>query len=231
MEPVLSTRHLTYRYPDRTQALRGVDFDLYPSETVALLGANGSGKTTFVLHLNGILTRENGTITVTGLPMERANLAEIRRKVGLVLQDPDDQLFMPTVLEDVSFGPLAAGVAPPEALESARAALTEAGYTGSHDRPPYHLSAGEKRRVAIAGVLASRPEILILDEPTTFLDPPAQRALARAIRRLTQAKIVVTHDCAFAQAVASRAVFFANGVIAAEGSVSEIVERFGWRTY
>lgn len=229
MEPVLSIRQLTYTYPDGTQALRGVDFDLYPSETVALFGTNGSGKTTFVLHLNGILTG-GGNITVAGLPMVNRHMPEIRRKVGLVLQDPDDQLFMPTVIEDVSFGPLAAGVERQKALDLARTALVEAGYTGSLDRPPYHLSAGEKRRVAIAGVLASRPEILILDEPTTFLDPPAQRALAEAIRRLPQAKIVVTHDAAFALAVATRAVFFANGTIAAEGSVSELVDRFGWRT-
>ena len=228
MEPVLTTRQLTHSYSDGTQALRGVDFDLYPGETVALFGANGSGKTTFVLHLNGILTGE-GSVTVAGLPMGKKHLAEIRRKVGLVLQDPDDQLFMPTVLEDVSFGPLAAGIEREQALALARTALAEAGYTGSYNRPPYHLSAGEKRRVAIAGVLASRPEILILDEPTTFLDPPAQRALAAAIQPLAQAKIVVTHDADFAQAVATRAVFFANGVIAAAGSVSELVNRFGWK--
>lgn len=230
MEPVLSVRQLTYSYPDGTPALRGVDFDLFPGETVAVFGANGSGKTTFVLHLNGILTG-GGSITVAGLPMQQNNLARIRKIVGLVFQDPDDQLFMPTVIDDVSFAPLAAGVERREALETAKAALAEAGYTGSLDRPPYHLSAGEKRRVAIAGVLASRPEILILDEPTTFLDPPAQRSLAAAIRRLAQAKLVVTHDCAFAQAVATRAVFFRDGVIAATGGVSELVDRCGWRTY
>ena len=228
MQTILSARQLCYSYPDGTEALRGVNFDLHAGESVALLGANGSGKTTFVLHLNGILLASGGSLIVDGLPVERSTLDQIRRKVGLVFQDPDDQLFMPTVLEDVTFGPLSAGAQYVDAVATARSALAAAGYTGPEDRPPYHLSAGEKRRVAIAGVLASRPDILILDEPTTFLDPPAQRTLVQTLRRLPQAKIVVTHDGAFAEAVASRAVFFMNGAIAAEGSVSEILERFDW---
>jgi cobalt/nickel transport system ATP-binding protein len=227
MEPLIEVRGLCYRYEDGTPALNGVDFQLYPGETVALLGANGSGKTTFVLHLNGLLTGE-GEVRICGMPVEKNNLREVRRKVGVVFQDPDEQLFMPTVLEDVAFGPLNLGAAPEEALARARAALAEVGMSSTVEKAPYHLSAGEKRRVALAGVLAMRPEILVLDEPTTFLDPPGQRDLVTALRRLPQAKILVTHDAVFAAALATRAVFFEKGRVIAEGSAADLVEQFCW---
>jgi energy-coupling factor transporter ATP-binding protein EcfA2 len=227
MPPLIEVRHLHFHYEDGTPALEGVDFRLDPGETVALLGANGSGKTTFVMHLNGLLTGE-GSIRVCGLPVEKGNLPAIRRRIGLVFQDSESQLFMPTVLEDVAFGPLNLGMSREQALERARAALVTAGMATAEARAPYHLSAGEKKRVAIAGILAMDPEILVLDEPTTFLDPPGRRALAELLVGLPQAKILVTHDIAFAQAICQRAVFFERGVIAAEGSVEEIATRFGW---
>ncbi|HTR38001.1 MAG TPA: ABC transporter ATP-binding protein [Bryobacteraceae bacterium] len=227
MTPLIEVRDLSFRYDDGTQALEGVNFILQPGETVALLGANGSGKTTFVLQLNGIL-RGEGTVTICGLPVNKENLAAIRSKIGMVFQDAEEQLFMPTVLEDVAFGPLNQGLPQEEAVARAQAALERAGLLHAANKAPYHLSAGEKRQVALAGVLAMQPEILVLDEPTTFLDPPAQRNLADLLRDLPQAKLIVTHNTRFAAALASRAVFFEKGKLVADGSVDEIVHRYDW---
>jgi len=227
MAPIVRVRGLRFRYEDGTPALNGVDFELAPGETVALLGANGSGKSTFVMHLNGLLTGE-GEIEVCGLRIAKEHLAAIRRKVGLVFQDSESQLFMPSVLEDVAFGLLNLGMHPVDAAARAKEALERVGMGAAVGRAPYHLSAGEKKRVAIAGILAMDPEILVLDEPTTFLDPPGQRALAGLLAGLPQAKILVTHDIPFADAICNRAVFFESGRIAAEGPVAEIAARFGW---
>lgn len=220
-------RGLRFHYDDGTAALDGVDFELAPGEAVALLGPNGSGKTTFVMHLNGLLWGE-GALEVCGMPMTRQNAAAIRRKVGLVFQDSESQLFMPSVLEDVAFGPLNQGVSREQAAGRALAALQQVGMGAAAARAPYHLSAGEKKRVAIAGVLAMAPEILVLDEPTTFLDPPARRGLAELLVQLPQAKILVTHDIPFAQRICQRAVFFEAGKIVAGGAVRELAGQFGW---
>jgi cobalt/nickel transport system ATP-binding protein len=228
MSAVVRVRDLRFRYEDGTEALRGVDFNLDAGETVVLLGPNGSGKTTFVLHLNGLLGDGSGKIEICGEPLHAANKAAIRHKVGLVFQDSDNQLFMPTVLEDVAFGPLNSGLSAAEAEAMARTALEQTGMLHAASRAPYHLSSGEKKRVAIAGVLATQSEILVLDEPTTFLDPPAQQSLLDLLRKLPQAKILVTHDLAFAAALAGRAVFFLDGKAAGEGSVPEVIARFGW---
>ena len=227
MMPLITVRNLHFRYPDGTPALNGIDFDLFPRESVALLGANGSGKTTFVLHLNGLLTGE-GSIEVCGMAVNKENMVRIRQRIGIVFQDSETQLFMPTVLEDVAFGLLNAGMAPKAAAERARTALESTGMAGAAEKAPYHLSAGEKKRVAIAGILAMQPEILILDEPTTYLDPPGQNSLVELLSGLPQAKIIVTHDIRFAEAMAQRACFFERGKIAGAGPVSEIVRRFGW---
>lgn len=228
--PVLTVRGLSHRYPDGTQALNGIDFDLFPGECVALLGANGSGKTTFVLHLNGLLEAEpeHGSIEVCGIPLHRSTLDQARVKIGLVFQDSDEQLFMPTVLEDVAFGPANLGLGTQAAAARAKDMLERVGMAGALGKAPYHLSAGEKRRVAIAGVLAMEPEILVLDEPTTFLDPPGQRDLASLLAGLPQAKILATHDVEFARSLATRAVFFEKGRVAGEGPVEEIIRRFDW---
>jgi cobalt/nickel transport system ATP-binding protein len=225
--PAVEVCGLRFRYPDGTEALNGIDFTLRMGESVALFGANGSGKTTFAMHLNGLLSGE-GAIRICGLPVEKRNLETIRAKVGLVFQDADSQLFMPTVLEDVAFGLLNRGMEPDQAAARARSSLEAVGMSGAAERAPYHLSAGEKKRVALAGILAMEPEVLVLDEPTTFLDPPAQRNLAELLRELPQAKIVVTHNIRFAQAVCDRAVFFEHGTIAAAGPVEELVARFEW---
>jgi cobalt/nickel transport system ATP-binding protein len=152
----------------------------------------------------------------------------IRRKVGVVFQDSDSQLFMPTVLEDVTFGLLNRGSDAPSATTRALAALEVVGMSAAASRAPYHLSSGEKKRVAIAGILAMDPEILVLDEPTTYLDPPAQRSLADLLAHLPQAKILVTHDIPFALALSDRAVFFQEGLITAEGKVQEVISHAGW---
>jgi len=227
MARLVEVRGLRFRYPDGTQALDGVDFTLDSGESVALFGANGSGKTTFAMHLNGLLEGE-GEVEVCGLRAGRTNLEAIRGKVGMVFQDADNQLFMPTVLEDVAFGLLNRGLDAAEATARARDALEAVGMAQAAGRAPYHLSAGEKKRVALAGILVMEPEILVLDEPTTFLDPPAQRVLADLLNRLPQAKVVVTHNTPFARTVCDRAVFFACGKIADCGAVEEIATRFDW---
>ncbi len=227
---VLTVENLRHRYPDGTQALNGIDFHLNSGECVALFGANGSGKTTFVLHLNGLMETapEQGSIEVCGMPVNKTTLDRVRAKIGLVFQDSDEQLFMPTVLEDVAFGPANLGLSPAAAAARAKDMLDRVGMSAALRKAPYHLSAGEKRRVAIAGVLAMEPEILVLDEPTTFLDPPGQRELASLLAGLPQAKILVTHDVEFALALATRAVFFEHGRVAGEGPVDEIIRRFDW---
>jgi len=193
-----------------------------------LLGANGSGKTTFLLHLVGLLSGQ-GEIRVCGQDLTPENVAFVRRKIGVLFQDSDDQLFMPTVAEDIDFGPLNMGVSPDE-IERRRAdALRRVGLEGLDERAPHHLSAGQKRRIALAGLLTMEPEVILLDEPATFLDPPARRGLVRLLGGLPQAKLIVTHDLSLASALATRAVFFEQGRIAAEGSVDELAERFDWR--
>jgi cobalt/nickel transport system ATP-binding protein len=212
---------------DGTAALNGVAFRLERGESVALLGPNGSGKATFVLHLNGLLTG-HGSIEICGLKPEKKNLPAIRRKVGLVFQDADNQLFMPPVLADVAFGLQNMGRDPAAAARRAGTVLETAGIAAVACRAPYHLSAGEKKRAAIAGVLAMEPEVLVLDEPTTFLDPPTERALAQLLSLLPQSKLLVTHNIPFAAAICNRAVFLEQGRITAEGTVREIGTRFEW---
>ena len=228
MQPLIDIHGLTYNYEDGTQALSGIDFQLMPAETVVLFGANGSGKTTFLLHLNGLL-QGSGAISICGLEVSATNMTQIRSLVGMVFQDSDEQLFMPTVLEDVAFGPLHQGLSETDAELAALNALRSVGINGLEHKAPYHLSAGEKKRVAIAGVLAMQPDILVLDEPTTFLDPPGQRGLIQILRSLPQAKVIATHDICFAQALATRAVFFEKGKIKGVGGVNQIIEQFSWR--
>ncbi len=229
-DPLIEVRGLTFGYGEGAPALSKIDFRLEQGESVALLGPNGSGKTTFILHLIGLLEGQ-GSIEVCGMRMAKPNLAAIRRRVGVVFQDSESQLFMPTVLEDVAFGPLNSGLDRHEALHRALHALQTVGMEAAAERPPYHLSAGEKKRTAIAGILATKPEILVLDEPTTFLDPPGQSSLAGLLSSLPQAKIIVTHNIPFALSLCTRAVFFTGGRIAANGPVAEIVRRFDWEPY
>ncbi|UQI43289.1 energy-coupling factor ABC transporter ATP-binding protein [Streptomyces sp. HU2014] len=219
----LEVSGLAYAYPDGHQALFGVDLTVARGERVALLGPNGAGKTTLVLHLNGILGGGLGGVRVGGLPVERRNLAEVRRRVGIVFQDPDDQLFMPTVREDVAFGPATAGVRGPELEARVRKALALVGMEGFADRPPHHLSFGQRRRVAVATVLVMEPEILVLDEPSSNLDPASRRELADILRALDVTVLMVTHDLPYALELCGRAVVLSDGVIVADGATRELL--------
>ncbi|MEU0374093.1 ABC transporter ATP-binding protein [Streptomyces sp. NPDC006283] len=219
----LDVRGLAYAYPDGHQALFGVDLTVGRGERVALLGPNGAGKTTLVLHLNGILAGGVGSVAVAGLPVDKKNLAEVRRRVGIVFQDPDDQLFMPTVREDVAFGPASAGLRGAELEARVTAALTRVGMADFADRPPHHLSFGQRRRVAVATVLAMEPEILVLDEPSSNLDPASRRELADVLRSLDVTVLMVTHDLPYALELCPRSVILSDGVIAADGGTQELL--------
>ena len=224
---MIEVKDLSYEYAESGLVLRGVDYSQRAGESVALLGANGSGKTTFALHLNGILQGQ-GEVWVGGIQVENATLEQVRRKVGFVFQSAENQLFLPTVLEDVMFGLLNQGVEVDEAKRRA-GEMIESMHLGAYaGRNPFHLSAGEKRRAALAGVLVMQPEVLILDEPTTFLDPPGIRELAVMLNREEMSKLIITHDSQFALATTTRAVFFEKGRIVAEGPTREIMDRFDW---
>jgi cobalt/nickel transport system ATP-binding protein len=222
-EPVLDVRGLAHAYPDGHQALFGVDLHVHRGERVALLGPNGAGKTTLVLHLNGILTAGAGTVAVSGLPVTKPNLAEVRRRVGVVFQDPDDQLFMPTVRDDVEFGPRNLGLRGPALDAAVERALTLVGMEEYADRPPHHLSFGQRRRVAVATVLAMEPEILVLDEPSSNLDPASRRELADILRSLDVTVLMVTHDLPYALELCPRSVILSGGVVVADGPTRDLL--------
>ncbi len=226
MTPSLEVRGLAYAYPDGHQALFGIDLTVERGERVALLGPNGAGKTTFILHLNGILHGGAGTVRVGGLevrPDDRESLREIRRRVGIVFQDPDDQLFMPTVRDDVAFGPANLGLRGAELDARVTEALDAVGMRDVADRPPHHLSFGQRRRVAVATVLAMRPEILVLDEPTSNLDPASRRELAEILRSLDVTLLLVTHDLPYALELCERSVVLSAGSIVADGPTADVL--------
>ncbi|MEO9323210.1 ABC transporter ATP-binding protein [Nocardioides sp. C4-1] len=221
--PVLDVRGLAYAYPDGHQALFGVDLQVHAGERVALLGPNGAGKTTLVLHLNGILTAGRGTVSVSGLPVGKQHLAEVRRRVGIVFQDPDDQLFMGSVRADVGFGPANLGLRGPALEARVMAALEQVGMAELADRPPHHLSFGQRRRVAVATVLAMEPEVLVLDEPTSNLDPASRRELADILRSLDVTVLMVTHDLPFALELCPRSVVLGDGHVVADGRTYDVL--------
>lgn len=221
--PALEVRNVHFAYPDGRVALVGVDLTVAPGERVALLGPNGAGKTTLVLHLNGIHTPTAGSVHVTGLAVTKRTLREVRRRVGLVFQDPDDQLFLPTVGQDVAFGPANLGIRGPELDARVQEALAAVGMLGVADRSPHHLSFGQRRRVAVATVLAMRPDILVLDEPTSNLDPAARRELAHILLSLPQTILLVTHDLPYALQLCPRAIVMNEGRIRADGPTREIL--------
>jgi cobalt transport protein ATP-binding subunit len=219
----LHVEGLAYAYPDGHQALFGVDLRVEEGERVAVLGPNGAGKTTLVLHLNGVLTAGAGRIEVAGLPVAKANLKEIRRRVGVVFQDPDDQLFMPTVRDDVAFGPANFGLRGTDLDARVKQALDAVGMADHADRSPMHLSGGQRRRVALATVLACDPEILVLDEPSANLEPVARRELAEVLLGLDRTMLMVTHDLPYALQVCPRSVLIDGGVIVADGPTRELL--------
>jgi cobalt/nickel transport system ATP-binding protein len=221
--PTLVVKHLHFIYPDGRPALHGVSLQINRGEKVALVGPNGAGKSTLMLHLNGILEGD-GEIQVADLPVEKTNLPVIRAKVGLVFQSPDDQLFSPTVFEDVAFGPLHMGL--PEAQVRARVneALKQVEMQDYADRLSHHLSVGEKKRIAIATVLSMKPEILILDEPSAGLDPRARRGLINLLRELPLTMLVSTHDMLLVQELFPRMVIMDEGRIVADGTTEHLME-------
>lgn len=221
--PVLDVQGLAYAYPDGHQALYGVNLHVHAGERVALLGPNGAGKTTLVLHLNGILTGGAGAVAISGLEVTKKNLPEIRRRVGVVFQDPDDQLFMPRVRDDVAFGPANLGVKGAELDRQVMEALDRVGMADFADRPPHHLSFGQRRRVAVATVLVMEPEILILDEPSSNLDPASRRELAEILKSLDVTVMMVTHDLPYALELCERSVILSDGVIVADGSTYDVL--------
>ncbi len=214
---------VTFAYPDGTAALRGVSFRIHHGESVGLVGANGAGKSTLLLHLPGILLPSSGHVRVGDWPVTAKTLPQVRRSLGMVFQDPDDQLFMPTVGDDVAFGPLNLGLPSDEVEARVAGALERVGATHLRQRPPYKLSGGEKRAAAIASVLSMSPDILVMDEPSANLDPASRRRLIALLRSFEHTKIVATHDLDLVQDVCTRTIVLRDGRVAADGPTAEVL--------
>lgn len=220
---LVEVNDLHFRYPDGTAALKGVSFRIVHGESVAIIGGNGAGKSTLLQHLGASLLPQQGEVRIGEVPLTPATAAAVRRSVGSVFQDADDQLFMSTVFEDVAFGPLNLGLAPAEAERRAVAALERVGMAHLRDRPPYKLSAGEKRAVAIATVLSMAPDVLVMDEPSANLDPRGRRRLIELLLSFEHTKIVATHDLELVVEVCPRVIVLDRGTVVAEGSARELL--------
>lgn len=218
---MVTVEDLCFSYGNR-EVLRQITFSLRPGAKVGLLGPNGAGKSTLLLHLNGIL-QGRGRIVIDGLELQTGNLARIRQKVGLVFQDPDDQLFCPSVFEDVAFGPLYASLSAAEVEQRVDRALTAVGMQQARERSPHHLSGGEKKRVALATVLSMQPALLALDEPTNGLDPRARRSLIELLRGLPNTMLVATHDLAMLEELLPEAIVMDEGKVVFQGPTSELL--------
>ena len=222
MHHTLDIQDLHFSYPDGRKALHGVSLFINPGEKTAIVGPNGSGKSTLLLHLNGIL-RGEGEVHVCGKELTDDSLRQIRALVGLVFQDPDDQLFSQSVYEDVAFGPLYMGLPKEGLAQKVRQALEDVGMAGSEERVPHHLSEGEKKRVAIATVLSMDPEVLVLDEPTAGLDPRGRRELIQLLRGLPQTMLVATHDMRMVAELFERTVIIDEGQVVGDGPTAQIL--------
>lgn len=226
MTPAIEVRNLRYTYPDGTEALKSISFRVEEGMCIGLIGPNGSGKSTLLLHLNGVLPeRLDGvpSVVVAGVPMSPNTLFPIRRQVGLLFQDPDDQLFCPTVYEDVAFGPKQFGVPATEIREVVETTLRNVGLAGFGDRSPHHLSGGEKQRVCLAGILACAPGVLVLDEPTNNLDPRGKRELKELLKTIPATKIIASHDLELVVDLCQRTIILDNGMIIADGPTIELL--------
>jgi cobalt transport protein ATP-binding subunit len=226
MKHAIEVTNLRYRYHDGTEALRGVSLRVSPGECVGLLGPNGSGKSTVLLHLNGILPEKpiaDGAVRIQGEPITAENLEAVRRQVGLLFQDPDDQLFCATVAEDVAFGPQQLGLSDAEVKARVEKSLAQVGLAGHAHRATHHLSHGEKRRACLAGVLACAPTILVLDEPTSDLDPRGRREFKALLRQIPATKLIATHDLELVVELCPRSIVLDQGQIVADGATTELL--------
>jgi cobalt/nickel transport system ATP-binding protein len=220
--PAVLIEDLHFAYPDGTKALHGVDLLIEAGESVAVIGPNGAGKSTLLLHLNGILLGQ-GLIEIFGLPIQEGSLREIRRRVGVVFQDPDDQLFLTTVSQDVAFGPTNLGMSGEQVADRVHRALEAVGMEEFGHRAAHHLSFGQKKRVATATVLSMEPDLLVLDEPSSNLDPRARRQLARILAGLPVTRVIVTHDMPYAYEICERAIVLSAGRVVADGPIGDIL--------
>ncbi|MBI5681307.1 MAG: ATP-binding cassette domain-containing protein [Methanobacterium sp.] len=224
---VIETKDITYHYPDGTEALKSVDFKAEDGKIVALLGPNGAGKSTLFLHFNGILRPSKGNVIVNGKPVQydKKGLMNVRQNVGIVFQNPDDQLFAPTVVEDVAFGPMNLGLSKEEVEKRVNESLKRVGMDGFEKKPPHHLSGGQKKRVAIAGILAMKPKIMVLDEPTSGLDPKGASQILKILYELNKEGmtiIISTHDVDLVPLYAYQVYIISKGEIIKEGSPQEV---------
>lgn len=221
---IVATENLKHIYPDGTVALQDISFRIEHGESVGIIGANGAGKSTLLLHLNGYLSATSGDIVIGDDRLSKENLSIIRRTVGMVFQDPEDQLFMPTVYDDVAFGPMNLGLSEEEIESRVTEALKRVEAAELRDKPPYHLSGGEKKRVAIATVLSMLPEILVLDEPTNGLDPHARRQLIALLKAFHHTRIVTSHDLDMVLELCDRTIVLHEGKVMADGPTLEIFQ-------
>jgi cobalt/nickel transport system ATP-binding protein len=222
MEELLRVENLSYTYPDGRQALKDINLTVFKGDSLALVGANGAGKSTLILHFNGII-RSDGNVIFLGKPIDDKNLKYVRSRVGLVFQNPDDQLFSPTVFDDVAFGPINMGYDEEQVRDSVKKALALVGMSGFEKRSPHHLSIGEKKRIAIATVLSMSPDLLVIDEPSASLDPKGKWDFIDFLKHLSWTKIIVSHDLELVESLCRRIVIMENGRIAADGLTADIL--------
>ncbi len=221
---IVEVQDLNHTYADGTKAVKGISFRIHHGESVAVVGANGAGKSTLLLHLNGYLTPQTGNVRIGDFPLTKETVKDIRKTVGMIFQNPDDQLFMPTVYDDVAFGPLNLGLPPDEVESRVQDALARTDTGHLRDRPPYRLSGGEKRAVAIATVLAMSPDILVMDEPSSNLDPKARRTLIELLAGFQHTKIIATHDLDMVLDLCERTIVIRDGKVMADGPTTDIFQ-------
>lgn len=220
---IIDFKDVHYAYPDGTKALDGISFRITHGESVGIVGANGAGKSTLISHMNGYLLPAKGTITIGDLQLNKFTLPRARKTVGVVFQNPDDQLFMPTVFDDVAFGPLNLGMTEERVVERVNEALNTVGCLHLKDKPPHHLSMGQKRAVTIAGVIAMQPDILVMDEPAASLDPKSRRQLINLLKEFRHTKIIASHDLDLIKDVCERCLVISAGKVAADGATKELL--------
>ena len=220
---IIDFKDVHFAYPDGTKALNGISFRITHGESVGIVGANGAGKSTLISHMNGYLLPATGTITIGDMQLNKATIKQARKTVGVVFQNPDDQLFMPTVFDDVAFGPLNLGMTKERATERVNEALTTVGCLHLKDKPPHHLSMGQKRAVTIATVIAMQPDILVMDEPAASLDPKSRRQLINLLKEFKHTKVIASHDLDLILDVCGRCLVISDGKVAADGAAGELL--------